>query len=226
MRISSRSSTGSGNDSSSGDAVDGDRVREKAGHVAALRERHAVVEAEQVGILRVLVLDDDGDVLERRCEIGRELVERGADVVVERHRMTSAINAFCVCRRFSACSQARQRGPYRTSDVISSPTCAGDSASRRHRARPRRAGRRRSGTESRSRTTPVAIGVLAHARPDVGVDGERPADGLPRVRDDLDAAAIRASVRGRGRDDGFVGLVARRRRSDEVHPEPPRDTHQ
>ena len=70
-----------------------------------------MVQAEQVGILRILVLDHDSDVLERRCEIGRELVERCANVLVERHRITSAISAFCVCRRFSACSQARQRGP-------------------------------------------------------------------------------------------------------------------
>jgi hypothetical protein len=45
----------------------------------------------------------------------RELVEGRADVILEghfsRHLMTSAISAFCVCRRFSACSQARQRGP-------------------------------------------------------------------------------------------------------------------
>jgi hypothetical protein len=41
----------------------------------------------------------------------RELVERGPYVVIERQRITRAINAFCVCRRFSACSHARQRGP-------------------------------------------------------------------------------------------------------------------
>ena len=70
-----------------------------------------MVEAEQVRIVRILVLDDDGDVLERSGEVGRELVERSANVVVERHRMTSAISAFCVCSRFSACSQARHRGP-------------------------------------------------------------------------------------------------------------------
>ena len=70
-----------------------------------------MVEAEQVRIVRMLVLDDDGDVLERSGEVGRKLVESSANVVVERHLMTSAISAFCVCSRFSACSHARQRGP-------------------------------------------------------------------------------------------------------------------
>ena len=76
-----------------------------------------MVEAEEVGILGVLVLDDDGEVSKRFREVRRELVEGGADVVLEgrhvsaRQRMTSAIRAFCVWRRFSACSQARQRGP-------------------------------------------------------------------------------------------------------------------
>ena len=74
-------------------------------------KRDAVVQAEEVGIVRVLVLDDDGDVLERGGEVRRELVERRSHVVVERHRITSAISAFCVCSRFSACSHARQRGP-------------------------------------------------------------------------------------------------------------------
>src|SRR5256885_13485756 len=52
-------------------AVDRDRVRAV---VAAL------VEAEKVGVVRVLVFDDDGDVLEAARELGRERVERPADV--------------------------------------------------------------------------------------------------------------------------------------------------
>src|SRR6476620_786974 len=106
-------------------AVDRDRVGRHARHVAPLCERDAVVETKQIGIVRVLVLDDHRDVLESGGEMRRELVERRAHVILEGHLITSAISAFWVCRRFSACSQARQRGPYRTSAAISSPTCAG-----------------------------------------------------------------------------------------------------
>ena len=69
-----------GNDSSSG-CGRSRWCREDAGHVAAFGERDAVVEAEQVRILWMLVLDDDGDVLERSGEVGakarREQRERG-----------------------------------------------------------------------------------------------------------------------------------------------------
>jgi hypothetical protein len=45
----------------------------------------ALVQAEQVRVVRVLLVDDDGDVLEAAGEVGRERVERPADVVVEVH---------------------------------------------------------------------------------------------------------------------------------------------
>ena len=51
----------------------------------ALGERYAVVEAEEVGVVGVLVLDDDGEVLQGSCEVGRKLVEGGADVILEAH---------------------------------------------------------------------------------------------------------------------------------------------
>ena len=70
-----------------------------------------MVQPEEIGIVGVLVLDDDGDVLEGCGQVGWQLVERCSHVVVERHLITSAISAFCVCNRFSACSHARQRGP-------------------------------------------------------------------------------------------------------------------
>ena len=70
-----------------------------------------MVQAEEIRVVGVLVLDDHGDVPERGREVGRELVEGGAHVILERHRITSAMSAFCVCKRFSACSHARQRGP-------------------------------------------------------------------------------------------------------------------
>ena len=93
------------------DPIDRDRVRWHPGHVAALGERNAVVQAEEIGVLGVLGLDDDRHVGEGGGEVRRELVERCANVVVERHRMTSAMSAFCVWSLFSACSQARQRAP-------------------------------------------------------------------------------------------------------------------
>src|SRR5512145_1547091 len=44
------------------DPVDRDLVGERAGHVLSLRERYAVVQAEEVRVLRVLLLDDHRDV--------------------------------------------------------------------------------------------------------------------------------------------------------------------
>ena len=79
------------------DAVDRDLVRKEADTVAAFGQRHAVVEAEDVGLLGVLVLDDDGDVPERRGDVGRQRVECRTDVIVEGHR--SPVDASC---RFGA----------------------------------------------------------------------------------------------------------------------------
>jgi hypothetical protein len=44
-----------------------------------------VVQAEQIRLLRVLVLDDDGHVAEGGRELRREGIERGANVILERH---------------------------------------------------------------------------------------------------------------------------------------------
>jgi hypothetical protein len=69
------------------DPVDRDPVGELARVArAALGQRDAVVEPEQVGVVGMLVFDDDRDVLERTGEIAREGVERGADVVFERRQ--------------------------------------------------------------------------------------------------------------------------------------------
>jgi hypothetical protein len=46
----------------------------------------AVVPAEQVRLLRMLVLDDDGHVLERSGDLGREVVDRRLDMLFERHQ--------------------------------------------------------------------------------------------------------------------------------------------
>jgi hypothetical protein len=46
----------------------------------------AVVPTVEVGLLRILVLDDDGDVLEGRDELRRQAVERGSHVLVEVHQ--------------------------------------------------------------------------------------------------------------------------------------------
>ena len=70
------------------DPVDGDLVRQDAGVALgpALGERDAVVEAEEVGVLPVLVLDDDLHVRHRLAELRGQGLERRADVVFELHR--------------------------------------------------------------------------------------------------------------------------------------------
>jgi hypothetical protein len=67
------------------DTVDRDLVGEEPAHVPAFGERYAVIEAEEIGILGVLVLDDDGDVLERPRDVRRELVEGRANLLLEAH---------------------------------------------------------------------------------------------------------------------------------------------
>jgi len=72
-------------------AVDRDRVRREPTHVSAVWEWDAVVKTEEIRVFGVLVLDDDGDVLERSCQMGRQLIEGGADMVLEgRHPMVDA----------------------------------------------------------------------------------------------------------------------------------------
>src|SRR5215211_2306422 len=67
-----------------GQLVDRDPVGQMA-RIArpALWKRDAVVEAEEVGVLGILVLDHDGDVLERPCQLRRQQVERRPHVPVE-----------------------------------------------------------------------------------------------------------------------------------------------
>ena len=63
-------------------------VRQLAGHWAAFRERHAVEQTVEVGVVRVLVLHHDRDVLQAGGELCREAVERLSDDVVEPHYRT------------------------------------------------------------------------------------------------------------------------------------------
>ena len=56
---------------------------------------------------------------DRQCIAG---IERSIQSVQSSNHASSA---FCVCNRFSAWSQTIERGPSRTSAVISSPRCAG-----------------------------------------------------------------------------------------------------
>src|SRR5437762_1172422 len=67
-------------------AEDADPVGHGAGPVAALGQRRALVETEEIGILAILLLDRDLDVRDRLRELGRERVERPGDVVLERHQ--------------------------------------------------------------------------------------------------------------------------------------------
>src|SRR4026209_914065 len=67
------------------DPVDRDRVGEEAALVSALRQRHAMVEAEEIGILGVLVLDDGREGAERALQVLRELVEGLAYRILEGH---------------------------------------------------------------------------------------------------------------------------------------------
>src|SRR3954449_6069142 len=54
------------------EAEDADPVRERAGPVAALGQRHPLVEAEEVGIVRMLVLDRQLEVPDRLAQLGRQ----------------------------------------------------------------------------------------------------------------------------------------------------------
>jgi hypothetical protein len=98
-------------DTATGDLADRDPVGQRPRHVSPLGQRHALVQPVQVGIVPVLVLHHDGDVLQRCREVRRQRIEGRADVIVEAHRITSAMIAFCVCRRFSAWSHTSERGP-------------------------------------------------------------------------------------------------------------------
>src|SRR4029079_9146121 len=72
-----------------------------------------VEQTVEVGLRGIPLLDHDGDVLEPPGKLRRERVERGANVLLElAHQGTiAASNAFSECSRFSASSQAAQRGP-------------------------------------------------------------------------------------------------------------------
>src|SRR5262245_15386645 len=64
--------------------VDHDRVRERAGVILA--EADAEIHAEQPGLVGVLLLDDDGDVVEHPGELVGQLVERRLDLILELHQ--------------------------------------------------------------------------------------------------------------------------------------------
>ena len=61
------------------------RFGSSPGRRAALGQRDAVEEPVEVGLLGVLVLDDDRDVAQGGLEVRRQAVERLADDVVETH---------------------------------------------------------------------------------------------------------------------------------------------
>src|SRR5262245_13233282 len=65
--------------------VDGDLVRKNARVLGPLGERDAEIEAEEVGIFRVLVLDDDLDIRHRLPEVGGQRRERPLHVLLEGH---------------------------------------------------------------------------------------------------------------------------------------------
>jgi len=64
-------------------AEDPDPVRQRPRPVAALRQRDALVEAEQIGIVGVLVLDRELEVPDRLPELGRERCQGPLDVLLE-----------------------------------------------------------------------------------------------------------------------------------------------
>ena len=61
------------------------RFGSSPGSGAALCQRDAVEQPVEVGLLGVLVLDDDRDVAQGSLEMRRQAVERLADDVVESH---------------------------------------------------------------------------------------------------------------------------------------------
>jgi hypothetical protein len=66
--------------------VEADPVGQRSRVVLALGQRDALVQPEQVRVLRVLVLHDDHDVVEPSGELRRERVERVGDVALELRR--------------------------------------------------------------------------------------------------------------------------------------------
>src|SRR6476469_3652848 len=118
-------------------AIDGDPVRQHAAVVGrALRQRHAVVEPEQRGVLGVAVLDQDHDVLHGGHELARDEVEGVADQLLEplaRHgeahgRFASTSTAWRWSRR---AGPARGRPPdAATHPLRARRPCSSPSASR------------------------------------------------------------------------------------------------
>jgi len=64
-------------------AEDPDPVGQRPRLVVAFRQRHALVESEQVGIVGMLVLDRELEVPDSLPELGRERPERPFDVLLE-----------------------------------------------------------------------------------------------------------------------------------------------
>ena len=72
-------------------AVDHDPVRQLAAVLpAALGQREALVEPEQVRLVGVAVLDQDDDVVQQLHQLGRHLVERVGDELLELRRAGAA----------------------------------------------------------------------------------------------------------------------------------------
>src|SRR6476619_8420568 len=59
----------------------------------ALGQRRSFVQAEEIGILGMLVVDDDSNVFERVRELRRQRIERRAHMLLEGHRYVGATQA-------------------------------------------------------------------------------------------------------------------------------------
>ena len=146
-------------------AVGDDDARARARQLGERLDRARDVAPLRVGVERLAALEQ------------RVAAERDDDDA--RHQpaqspVTSAYSTACsVGRRLAACCQTRDCGPSMTAAATSSPRWAGRQCRnigvRRARA-PSAAASTRYGVERRARRA-LALGVLAHRDPDVGVDG-------------------------------------------------------
>ena len=103
-------------------------------------------------------------------QLQRRLAHGFAAPTSASHFISSSMMAFCACSRFSACWKTNECGPSITSAVTSSPRCAGRQC-RKIASGLRQAKQLRVDLIRREDLLPLlGLGLLAHARPDVGVD--------------------------------------------------------
>src|SRR3954465_723895 len=111
-------------DVADGLAVDHDPVRQRAAVLpAAVGQRVPLVEAQQVGLVLVAVLDQDDDVVQQRHQLGRDLVEgvgnqllelrerEGLHQLVGSGRPSSYPAALCTPSTARSCSSSTVRAP-------------------------------------------------------------------------------------------------------------------